>query len=308
MKSETKRVVAAIEKLKRAGTQARELNAASRAKKDARDAKLAEARKTDDGPRQARTRRGEFGGEDVSKKATAYDLESLFRELQQERLGFKALVSRWSRAELSIGRRLLDGYGDELTFGAARFFFERFSEYSADAHDKVAREPTVNRLWAVRNEVFADYQMQEHERTSPRPPEPTTLERPPAHRSDKGRGEDQWKAPKNPVGWGDEEEPKDPGAHYGWKAPKNPVGWGDEEEPKDPGAHYGWKAPKNPVGWGDEEESESQKDEYVDEYRSNAPRCAVGQGDEGKALKHQNGKDSDEFRPELARSNWGRND
>ena len=187
MNEREKQIQHTFERLKNASRAAAQLNAEAKKRKDEREQRKAEVAAEAKAPKKRR-RRGEFGGPDVSSKATVLDVEKAFREATMERLGFRALISAWDGVERSLARKLLDAYGDELTFKAIALFFERWEEFSFAKHDRLDEVPTLRRLWWVREKVFTAVQVLEREQSGERP---TRMQTPPAPR--RGKDSDEYR-------------------------------------------------------------------------------------------------------------------
>lgn len=66
----------------------------------------------------------------------------------------KHIVGRWTAKERKLARLLLDDYGSQLVEAAVAHFCANWKGYVDKSNGRLSGDPTVNLLWAMREQVF----------------------------------------------------------------------------------------------------------------------------------------------------------
>jgi hypothetical protein len=110
----------------------------------------------------------------ATKAVNARTVQTWFREAHWKRMGSRVIVSGWTIPQETLAKRLLDHYGNDLMYEAVQCFFEHYDAFSSHQRGKIWNEPTINLLWAIREQVFLQVQREQLQRLKP---EGTAVER-----------------------------------------------------------------------------------------------------------------------------------
>lgn len=85
-------------------------------------------------------------------------VEVLFGELLRERYGEDFIVADWTVKQRVLVKQMFTQYGAQLTVKAVRYFHEEWDYITLSSKGRIGGTPTLNLLWGMREQVFADVQ------------------------------------------------------------------------------------------------------------------------------------------------------